>query len=354
MRVFQVPGFGVVRLLALLVTTAIGLYVCYLLILPFLPALVWALMAAVLAAPVHRAMASRLRHPNLSAAISVMLLFLVVFVPLALVAQHLGSTFQAGIATGQAQLASNTLQETIQRHPWFAWVDATFDRENVATILNNIGSWLTELATSFVRASVANVITLMLTFYLLFYFLRDHRQALRQARRLSPFTHSETSHLFHRAAETIRGVFYGTIITAAVQGALGGLMFWLVGLPNPLFWGVVMAMLSIIPVLGAFVIWIPAAAYLAMTGAWVQAAVVVAYGSIVIGGIDNVLHPALAGGRLRLHTVPVFISIVGGLILFGASGLIIGPLAMSMTIAILEIWRSRVRDVKSRPEDQWI
>jgi predicted PurR-regulated permease PerM len=177
---------------------------------------------------------------------------------------------------------------------------------------------------------------------------------LRQARRLSPFTHSETSHLFHRAAETIRGVFYGTIITAAVQGTLGGLLFWLVGLPNPLFWGVVMALLSVIPVLGAFVIWVPAAAYLAMTGAWVQAAVVVAYGGIVIGGIDNVLYPVLAGGRLRLHTVPVFISIVGGLIVFGAAGLIIGPLAMSITIAIMEIWRSRARDVKSHPEDQWI
>ena len=345
---FQDPGFGVVRLLALLVTTAVGLYVCYLLILPFLPALVWALTAAVLAAPVHQSIASRLRRPNLSAAISVVLLILVVFVPLAWVAQHLAATFQAGIATMQAQLASNTLQEAIQGHPWFAWVDATFNRENIATILNNVASWLTELATSFVRASVANVITLLLTFYLLFYFLRDHRQALRQARRLSPFTDSETSHLFHRAGETIRGVFYGTVITSAVQGALGGLMFWFVGLPNPLFWGVVMALLSIIPVLGAFVIWVPAAAYLAVTGAWVQAAVVAAYGTVVIGGIDNVLHPVLAGGRVRLHTVPVFISIVGGLLLFGASGLILGPLFMSMTIAILEIWRSRVRDVKSR------
>ena len=151
----------------------------------------------------------------------------------------------------------------------------------------------------------------------------------------------ETDYLFRRAAETIHGVFYGTIITAAVQGALGGLMFWLVGLPDPIFWGVVMALLSIIPVLGAFVIWIPAAAYLGLTGAWVQAMVVVAYGSIIIGGIDNVLHPMLAGSRLRLHTVPVFISIVGGLLLFGASGLIFGPLAMSMTMAILEIWRTR-------------
>jgi predicted PurR-regulated permease PerM len=351
MRAFRDPGFGAVRLLALLVTTAIGLYICYLLVLPFLSALVWALTAAVLAAPMHQAMVSRLGRPSLSAAISVGLLILIVFVPMLLLGQRLAGTFQTGIVALQTQLATNSLQEVIQAQPWLSWVDTTFDRENIGTILNNIATWLTEQAASFVRASVANVITLVLTFYLLFYFLRDHRQALRQMRRLSPFSHAETSYLFRRAAETIHGIFYGTIITAAVQGALGGLMFWLVGLPNPIFWGVVMALLSIIPILGAFVIWLPAAAYLATSGAWFEAAVVVVYGTIVIGGIDNVLHPMLAGGRLRLHTVPVFIAIVGGLLLFGASGLIIGPLAMSLTIAILEIWRSRAEDVKTRPED---
>lgn len=349
MRSFQESG--VVRLLALLVITGIILYGCYLLIIPFLPALVWALTAAVLAAPVHQAMASRLGHPNLSAAISTTLLFLVVFVPVVLVGQQLGGTFLTGLGNLQTQLGSNSLQEAVQGHPWFAWVDTTFDRENIATVLNNLAGWLTDQATSVVRASVSNVITLVLTFYLLFYFLRDHRQALRQARRLSPFTDSETSHLFRRAADTIHGVFYGTLITAVVQGALGGLMFWLIGLPNPIFWSVVMALLSVIPVLGAFVIWLPAAAYLALTGAWIQAAVLVAYGSIVIGGIDNVLHPMLSGARVRMHTIPVFIGIVGGVIVFGGSGLILGPLVMSMTIAILEIWRSRVRETKSRAED---
>jgi predicted PurR-regulated permease PerM len=299
-------------------------------------------------------MASRLQRPGLAAAISVAMIALLIFGPVILLGQHLAGTFQAGVATVQTQLENKTLQETIQGHPWLAWLNTAVDRENVAAVLNNIATWLTERAGSFVRASVANVITLLLTFYLLFYFLRDHRQALRQARRLSPFTHAETSYLFHRAVETIHGVFYGTIITAAVQGTLGGLMFWLLGLPDPMFWGVVMALLSIIPILGAFVIWIPAAIYLAATGAWFEAAVMVAYGSIVIGGIDNVLHPMLAGERLRLHTVPVFIGVVGGLLLFGASGLIIGPLVMSLTIAIMEIWRSRARDGTAHPEDQWI
>jgi predicted PurR-regulated permease PerM len=134
---------------------------------------------------------------------------------------------------------------------------------------------------------------------------------------------------------------FGTVIVAIVQGTLGGLIFWILGLPNPLFWGMVMGLLAIIPVLGAFVVWIPAATYLALTGEWWKSAVLVAYGTVVISGIDNVLYPILAGGRLRLHTVVVFIAIVGGLTLFGASGLILGPLIAALTIGLLEIWRAR-------------
>jgi predicted PurR-regulated permease PerM len=350
MRFSEEPGVYVLRLVAMLAVTAVGVYVCLLLILPFLAALVWALTAAVLAAPIHQAVVSRLQRPSLAAAISVGLLVLVVFVPVVLLLQNLAGTFQTGIATIQAQLAGDNLLEALRKIPWLGWVNETIAGQDFGIILNNVGAWLTTLATSMVRASVSNVITLLLTFYLLFYFLRDHRQALRRARRLSPFTDSETSHLFRRAADTIHGIFYGTIMTAAVQGALGSLLFWGVGLSDPIFWGVVMGLLSIIPVLGAFVIWIPAAVYLALAGAWPQAIAVAFYGSIVIGGIDNVLHPMLAGSRLRMHTVPTFLAIVGGLLLFGASGLIIGPLAMSLTVAILEIWRARAREPKRRAE----
>lgn len=118
-------------------------------------------------------------------------------------------------------------------------------------------------------------------------------------------------------------------------------MFWLLGLPNPVFWGLVMALVAVVPVLGTFVIWIPAAIYLALSGDWGKAAVLTAWGGIVIAGLDNVLYPILAGGRLRMHTVPMFISIVGGIVVFGTVGLILGPLAVTTTMTLLEIWRAR-------------
>jgi predicted PurR-regulated permease PerM len=103
-----------------------------------------------------------------------------------------------------------------------------------------------------------------------------------------------------------------------------------------------MGFLAIVPVFGAFVVWIPAAAFLALDGRWAHAATLTAWGSIVIGGIDNVIYPILVGNRLRLHTVLALVSVIGGLVVFGASGVILGPLVVTITLALLEIWRARM------------
>jgi predicted PurR-regulated permease PerM len=122
---------------------------------------------------------------------------------------------------------------------------------------------------------------------------------------------------------------------------MGGLMFWFLGLPAPIVWGAVMALLATIPVMGTFVVWAPAAVYLAASGAWVKAAILVGWGAVAIGLIDNFLYPMLVGRRLRFHPLPVFFSIVGGLALFGAAGLVLGPIVLSVTAALLDLLRRR-------------
>jgi predicted PurR-regulated permease PerM len=102
-----------------------------------------------------------------------------------------------------------------------------------------------------------------------------------------------------------------------------------------------MGLLSIVPVLGAFIIWIPAAILLVLDGSWIRAVILAAWGGIVVGSIDNVLRPMFVGNRLRLHTIPAFMSIVGGLLLFGAPGFILGPLAGTLTMLIVEFWLRR-------------
>ena len=124
-------------------------------------------------------------------------------------------------------------------------------------------------------------------------------------------------------------------------------MFWWLEIPAPLFWGVVMGLLAVVPFLGAFVIWAPVAVYLALAGQWGSAILLTLWGTAVIGLIDNVLYPVLVGRRLMLHSVPSFIAVVGGVILFGAHGLILGPLVVTVSIVLLHIWRERA-DVARR------
>lgn len=129
-----------------------------------------------------------------------------------------------------------------------------------------------------------------------------------------------------------------------MQGTLAGLMFWWLGLPASLLWGIVMGLLAVVPVLGAFVVWIPAAAFLALDGSWEKALLLTLWGGVVVAGIDNLLYPILIGNRLKMHTVLAFISLVSGLIVFGHSGLILGPVIVTVTLLLLEIWCRRNAD----------
>jgi predicted PurR-regulated permease PerM len=188
---------------------------------------------------------------------------------------------------------------------------------------------------------VIQAIGMVLTFYLLFYFLRDRRAALRSLRDLSPLAEADMDRLLSRVGDTVHATIYGTVVVAAVQGTLGGLMFWWLGLPAPVLWGLVMALLAVVPVLGAFVVWIPTALFLALEGSWGRALILAVWGGVVVAGIDNLLYPILVGNRLKVHTIPTFMAIVGGLTVFGSSGLILGPVTLTITLLLLETWRSR-------------
>lgn len=118
-------------------------------------------------------------------------------------------------------------------------------------------------------------------------------------------------------------------------------MFWLLGLPLPMVWGLVMGLLAIVPVLGAFVVWIPASLFLALDGSWGKAIILAAWGGLIVASIDNLLYPVLVGNRLKLHAIPALVGAIGGIFLFGASGLVLGPAAIVLTWALVEIVKSR-------------
>ena len=344
-----------VQSLVLMAVTAIGLYLCYRLAKPFLSALVWALALAVLFTPLQRWLESKLKRPSLAAGVSVLVIGLLVVVPATFVGQRLVLQAAKGAELIETKINSGEWRHALETQPRLAPLANSIEQEfDLPGTVKSLATWLSTTAGSIVKGSVLQAIGFCLTFYLLFYCLRDRDAALQSLRPLLPFSEMEMDRLFGRVGDAIYATVYGTLTVACVQGLLGGLMFWWLGLPAPLLWGVVMALLAVVPVLGAFIVWIPAALFLAVEGSWGKALILTVWGMMVVGTIDNLLYPILVGNRLKLHTILAFISVVGGLILFGPSGLILGPVALTITMMLLEIWRSRTTAeavVRVEPEE---
>jgi predicted PurR-regulated permease PerM len=184
----------------------------------------------------------------------------------------------------------------------------------------------------------------------LFYFLRDRHNLLGFIFRLAPLSSGESHELVRRVSETISATLYGNLVVKLVQGVLGGLMFWILGLPAPLLFGILMALLAMLPIVGTSLVWGPAAIVLLYQGSWVKAIVLVVWGGLVVSLIDNLLYPMLVATELRLHTLGVLFSVFGGLIAFGPAGFVLGPVILASAVALLEVWQLRTKnEIKSSP-----
>jgi predicted PurR-regulated permease PerM len=328
--------------LVLVAAIGFGIYLCFRLAMPFLAALVWSVALAVVFTPFHRWLEARLKRRNLAAGVSVLAVGLMVVVPAVFVGQRLVQETANGAELVRTKVMSGEWRSAIDARPRLAFLADKIAREvDLPGSVQTLTVWVTNTTRDIVTGSVVQVIGFLLVFYLLFFLFRDRQAALQSLRSLAPLSAAEMDRLLRRVGDTICATVYGTLAVSAVQGLLGGLMFWWLGLPAPLLWGVVMAVLAIVPVLGAFVVWIPAALFLAFDGHWEKALILTAWGLFVVAGIDNLLLPFLVGNRLKLHTVLAFISMVGGLMVFGASGLILGPVILTITAVLLQIWRSR-------------
>ncbi|HEV2707798.1 MAG TPA: AI-2E family transporter [Pyrinomonadaceae bacterium] len=334
--------------LVLIAATALALYVCYRLVQPFIPALTWAVVLAIVAQPLHGWLAAHVARPNLASGLAVAVVAVVIVAPGVLMGQQLLSQARKGLESVQANAAPERWQAAVESNPRMArvlgWVEPHLD---VRAAAEQATGAITSRLPSFAIGSAWALVQLLITFFTLFYLFRDRRTILRMLRTLVPLSQSDTDKLFARVADTIYATVYGTFVVSGVQGLLGGLMFWWLGLPVPLLWGTVMFLTSLVPILGAPVVWIPASLFLIVTGSWIKALVLVGWGLIVIGSIDNLLYPVLVGDRVRLHTLLVFFSVVGGLLLFGAAGLVLGPVAVVVTMLLIDVWRQRSTRVEA-------
>lgn len=355
---------GWVHLAALAGLTLVGVYFCYRLVEPYLPAVAWAVALAIIAHPLNEWFCRRISTRTWSAVASTVVVVLVVVVPTLLVAEQLAQEATAAsqqvqqltdrrvdalgavagaAATQQAQqLTDGGWRQAVARVPWLndllARVDAQVDveqevRKVVSTLFGDVGR--------VVSGSMWWMLQAVVMVFILFFAFRDQDHLLTGARRLLPVTRPEAEHLFTRTADAVHSTVYATVVTGALQGVTGGLLFWALGVPAPLLWGFVMFVLGILPIVGAFLVWGPVAVGLALTDQWGAALAVVVWGVLMGGPINNYVYAYLAGGRLRLHPVPSLLAFIGGLSVFGVTGMVLGPVVLAVTLALIDMWRQR-------------
>ncbi|MBY4898178.1 AI-2E family transporter [Cupriavidus sp. AU9028] len=320
-------------------------------LLPFFSAVFWGVILAIIFTPVNNWMTRRMNgRANTASLVTLLLCLVVVVVPMFLVGASLiseGTYVVQQIRSGQINFGAY-FEQAMRALP--APISAQLTRleltdfasvqEKLANAAGQASQYIATQALSIGQNTAQFVISFGIMLYLLFFLLRDGARISRRIRMALPLDDQHKLLLLQKFTGVIRATIKGNIAVALLQGLLGGLLFWGLGIQGPILWGVVMAALSLLPAIGAGLIWAPVAIYFLLTGAIVKGVIVIAFGAVVIGSVDNVLRPILVGKDTKMPDWVILISTLGGLSLFGINGFVIGPLIAALFIASWDLFAS--------------
>lgn len=330
--------------LMVVVTLALGW-----ILLPFYGAIMWGAIIALLFTPVYRRLLARLKWRRTQAALLTLLVIVLVLVlPFALLTAALARE----AALFYQQLQSGEVNPGIYFQGVFNalpdWITALLDRVglvNFATLQRRLAAGLAQGSQYFASQALGVgqltfefVTSLFITLYLAFFLIRDGDGVARALRNAIPLAPEHKKELISKFTTVIRATVKGNLLVALIQGALGGLAFWFLGVGGAVLWAVLMAFLSLLPAIGAGLVWLPVAVYFFITGALWQAVALTAWGVLVIGLIDNLLRPILVGKDTSMPDYVVMITTLGGMVVFGINGFVIGPLIAAMFMAVWHIY----------------
>jgi predicted PurR-regulated permease PerM len=315
---------------------------------PFFGAILWALVAAILFAPLNQRLTKRVGgRRNVGALLTLLIVVAMVILPAIMLGIFLlqeASAIYLKIRTGQIDFALY-FQQVQQILP--GWARSMLRRlglTNIGAVRELIAAGITSsfrslAAQAFLigQSAFGFLVALGVMLYLLFFLLRDSDALQTRIRTAVPLRPEQSEALFDRFVAVIRATIKGSVVVAILQGTIGGVVFGLLGIQGALIWGVMMGFLSLLPAIGTGLVWVPVAIYLLATGAIWQGVVLVFCGLFVIGMVDNILRPILVGRDARMPDYIVLISTLGGLEVFGFSGFVIGPVIAALFMAAWDI-----------------
>lgn len=335
------------RLLGALTLLSVAL--CAWIAWPFHDAILTAMVLGIALHPLHQRVAALFSSRNLAAALSTFAAVLLVLVP----AVVLGTLVTREIRDLYRQLQTVVWPELLDRPlEWIAsrigWEKPQLE-EILRSRLESAAGFALRAGSSFLSGATTGVAQLFLSFVVLFFVFREGIAMRRWIEVVTPIPTAQVRKLTETIGAAITANVHGVLAVAAAQGTLTAIGLWFAGVPSPLFWGSVTMLTSTVPFIGSAAVWIPAALYLLWTGAWVKAIFFAAWGALVVGMADNVIRPLILSQHLRTNGLFVFFALLGGVEAFGFLGIFLGPVILSVTIALVSLWREHLRASHESP-----
>lgn len=318
---------------------------------PFLTAIVAAaILTALFKRPYHFLERVFRGRRVVSAFLTCLLVIFIIVTPLFLVLSlaisEASNLYQAVTQESSLQSMIEGAIHTVRDTPYVnvLFDTAAFDQERIMTDIKELSQNALGILQAAYQGITHFVFWIFIMFFTLFYFLIDGKKTLHSLMELSPLKNEHDKLLVEKFISISRATLKGTIVVGTIQGLLGGLAFWIAGVPSPAIWGIIMVVLSVVPSFGTGIVWLPAGLILLFLGDIWQGVFVLAVGFGIISVIDNILRPKLVGQDTQMHPLTVFFSTIGGLALFGLPGFIIGPIIVSLFLALSEIYSIEFRD----------
>ena len=341
--------------IAFLVVLVVVLYFVARILKPFFPALVWSVILATLSYPLFQWLSRVVRRPRLASALACVLLTLVIVLPVIVLIFMLAEQSVSAYRALEGRITSGGLGglDTLRHASSYQWFLAKMkglglpepDLSAAAMkALRAVSEFLVSRSTSVLSGFTRFLLNFFVMLFSLYYLFLGGPDILRELRQLSPLRHEHEEKIMEKFRGIALATFGGALVTCLIQGAAGGLVFLAFGLPSPLLWGAVMALLSLVPLVGTALVWGPLVAYYLLTGVIWKGIILLVIFAGLVGSIDNVVKPILIRRGTEINTFWIFLSVLGGVGVFGFLGFFLGPFFVTILFVLIEIYKVEFRD----------
>jgi len=314
----------------LIIVFIIILVLSFILVRSYLTSVIAAMILAYIFYPIYKKLNTKIKSEDTCSVIMIIMISLIILVPIFLV---INALFREAFNFVQhfEGLNINFISDYSKQY------NIDFSKYLSSTI-EFFSKFILDLLSKFFLSIPQRILQFFIMLFVMFYSFRDGEKMISKLENLLPLRSQHKKRFFDDFKGVTKGVVYGLVVTGIIQGAIGGVGFYVLGIPNAFLWGLVMAFLSILPVLGPYLVWAPAGVYLLFTGDVTRGIILLIYGALAISSLDNLIRPKIIGSKTKIHPVLVLLGILGGLSLFGFIGVIIGPLILSFLVLFLKMY----------------